>query len=760
MVEHGSGIHDLEDLRKNMLHGRVDEMLQGKTEIDIDNILKPLEDCSPVSLVFVGGPPGIGKSTLAWELCRRWDRKQYDLAVLLRLREKRVQQIENIADLFPHLDHDLRKSVAKEVLFKEGKGVLFILDGFDELSSNSKSKGLLIQILKGEAFPQCSVLVTSRPSATKELFTLCSPQIQRHVEILGFTQDCVKDYAASVFSSESETLKDFLLYISASKNPAITSLLYIPLNAAIMIHIYKDNKRKGYPIPKTLTQVYTQLCLRLLQRYIESTGPQSEAVNIGNHFSGLPSTHYRHIAKLCQLAFEQFEQENIVFHSDSVPKDLVHFGFLDSIPALYGGRGVSYNFLHLTLQEFLAAYHITWLTNGIEVFDHNSNSKRWEVVWKFVSGLTGFQFFKDRVKCPALASVTEEGFEVKDLLLNCTFEGQVTFDSRAVFGNSKISCFQAYYSPLDRYALGYCIANSFSTASWKVKLWCGSDESFMWGLKSNHLSNTSIRDIELMGINPIHLDSYPRSILCGIRHLTLIDLQIDAATVNHMLLHIIPLMTNLTSLEVNSPPLLGMGPNLLNVISHTKVRKLGLGYCVNLNVSNEDFLSSLRNLVAVFPFKKLKKLKIESDFLAFTFVSDGSLKPGSQVQGSTKPLCDILFGPSSLNNLKLQLPYYTDGSFELLETNRCLTTLHIFRFSEHTLSLQPLSGILQINKTIENIQWGYCAHLDDLDFEQVQALNVALLSNAVLKELTLSISDNGRAFNGCSLVLDTRVKFL
>ena len=199
VVEHGSGIHDLEDLRKNMLHGRVDEMLQGKTEIDIDNILKPLEDCSPVSLVFVGGPPGIGKSTLAWELCRRWDRKQYDLAVLLRLREKRVQQIENIADLFPHLDHDLRKSVAKEVLFKEGKGVLFILDGFDELSSNSKSKGLLIQILKGEAFPQCSVLVTSRPSATKELFTLCSPQIQRHVEILGFTQDCVKDYAASVF---------------------------------------------------------------------------------------------------------------------------------------------------------------------------------------------------------------------------------------------------------------------------------------------------------------------------------------------------------------------------------------------------------------------------------------------------------------------------------------------------------------------------------------------------------------------------------
>ena len=146
---------------------------------------------------------------------------------MLRLREREVQQIENTADLFPHVDQDLRKSVAKDMLEREGKGVLFILDGYDELPFSLRHKGLLLKLIKGEVFSKCFVLVTSRPSATKDLFMVCRPQIQRHVEILGFTQECVKDYASSIFSSEPDVLEDFLTYISASKNPAINSLMYV-----------------------------------------------------------------------------------------------------------------------------------------------------------------------------------------------------------------------------------------------------------------------------------------------------------------------------------------------------------------------------------------------------------------------------------------------------------------------------------------------------------------------------------------------------
>ena len=143
--------------------------LYGKTKISIDEIVRPTD-----SLVFVEGPPGMGKSTLAWELCRRCDElssmRQYSLVVLHRFRDKNVQEIINPSGLFPHPDdRDLQQSVIKEVLANNGKGILFILDGFDELPVHLRRDGFLKELIQGHVFPKCTVLVTSRPSAIDDL---------------------------------------------------------------------------------------------------------------------------------------------------------------------------------------------------------------------------------------------------------------------------------------------------------------------------------------------------------------------------------------------------------------------------------------------------------------------------------------------------------------------------------------------------------------------------------------------------------------
>ena len=737
VVERASEIRDIEQVRNNVLHGRVDEMIKGNTKIEITDILKPQDNGKPVSLVFVEGPPGIGKSTLAWELCRRWDRKQYDLAVLLRLRDREVQQIESIADLFPHGNKQLQQSVTEEVLDIEGKGILLILDGYDELLNSLRHQGFLLKLLKREVLPNCSVLVTSRPSATSDLLLACSPQIQRCVEILGFTQECIKEYASSVFFSEPEMLKDFLTYISASQNPAINSLMYIPLNAAIIVHIYRNSRRKGSPIPKTLTQVYTQLCLTLLQRYLKSNNPQDGTIL--DKFSDLPSIYYGSFKRLAQLAFEQFEKHNVVFYSKDVPKELIHFGFLDSVSSLYGGGGVSYNFLHLTLQEFLAAYHITQLSSGIDVFKRHSEDKHWEVVWRFVSGLTGFQYFMDSVRCDAFVSESEDDgyLKVKNLLLHCLFEGQFVCDYTAVLGRNNLFSQQntilSGSSPLDRYALGYCIGNCSSTTSWRVKIWGGSGESYLWGLNSNHCSNGVISHLEMQHVSPTCLDSYPITILSGIKHLKVY--LTSAGDDNHhiteqTLLQVLPLMKSLTSLGLTFP-----SPSLFHAISQSNVTQLEL----NIKEYNQTCLSSLSGLI--YSPSKLKGLTITV--------------AGSDV--NTKPLCDVLFGPSSLNHLTLELPHFTDNSFDLLETNTCLTTVDIILFSDEYLPLEPLFRILERNKTVESLRWRrHCMSIKTRD-KELENLHNSLSSNTTLKKLYLVIFTYPR-LHLCHLIHDSRVE--
>ena len=58
---------------------------------------------------------------------------------------------------------------------------------------------------------------------------------------------------------------------------------------------------------------------------------------------------------LSEMAFTGVMNEEVILHA--IPPNLTHFDFLDATPSLYGGGGVSYNFLHLTVQEFFAAYY-------------------------------------------------------------------------------------------------------------------------------------------------------------------------------------------------------------------------------------------------------------------------------------------------------------------------------------------------------------------------------------------------------------------
>ena len=722
VVKYDDRPRDLDELKKHTLHGRVNDLLVGKTKISIDEIVRPTD-----SLVFVEGPPGMGKSTLAWELCRRCDElpsmRQYSLVVLHRFRDKKVQEIENPSGLFPHpFDGDLQQSVIKEVLANNGKGILFILDGFDELPVRLRRDGFLKELIQGHVFPNCTVLVTSIPSATGDFMRLCSPQITRHVEILGFTEECVKEYAYSVFSSQPEMLEGFLTYISASENPAINNLMYVPLNAAIVVEIYRNSWSAGCPIPRTLTQLYTQLCLILVQRFLKAMHPSDEYIL--NKFSDIPEKYQDDFLNLSKVAFEGFKNNEVIFHS--LPKNVVHFGFLNTDSALYSS-GISHNFLHLTFQEFLAAYYISQLPHSLDLWMQYSDDSRWDVVWVFVSGLTHFQSFKECNNIERFANINEEYVFVKELLIDCIFEAQVpVFDYHSFFKTTKlITPFIYIKSPLNGYALGYCIANSSPNTRWSLELSGGSPDSLMWGLNSTKNNCCGIIAEMIFSKCSFSMElfkQFPISILENIHHLQILFR--GGKHVGDMvhLEDVIPLCKKLSSLVLDEEEI---NARFFNKLCDSNVSNLVLRPFKFTSPSTSkhlDFLAAMAKLI----HSSSGNLRSLTLYLAY-----------SDVSYDVKEFYDLLFASSSLHKLELYSNSVSiSSSLHLLETNSSLTDVTI-ECDEIRSCSQSIVNILQRNNVLQRLSLSRFYVPDDVDILRV--IITALQGNTVLKVLIIAI---------------------
>ena len=363
----------------------------------MEDILKPLKGQSKVSCVLVEGPPGVGKSTFAWQLCQRWDDipdlKKFSLVILLRFRDKRVQEAKDIADLFFHDDASLQQAVAKEVCSRNGEGVLLILDGFDELPASLRKRSFLVNIIKGSRIPGYTVVVTSRPSATADLCDSC--RVDKHIEVLGFTQKEIEEYASTAFASEPQLIDDFHRYRKI--NPAIKSMMYIPLNTVIVADVFLT--ARGKTLSHTTTQLYVEMIFVFLIRYLKANGEDELAAKLPTILEDLPSDIRSHLLKLGKMAFDGVVNEEVIFNE--LPTECEHFGLINASPELHSTRpAMSYNFIHRSIQELFTAFHISQLppSEQKEIYQKylycyyvKSSDVRFKEVWRFVAGLTGFK---------------------------------------------------------------------------------------------------------------------------------------------------------------------------------------------------------------------------------------------------------------------------------------------------------------------------------------------------------------------------------
>ena len=157
-------------------HQLISLELVDKKERSSYKMLKMDDIVTPGSrlIILVEAPSGFGKSTLCWELCRRWDTlgslmQHYQIVLQLKLREKRIQNASELNEIFFHRDKRLSQSVVDEVLESEGEGLLLILDGFDEMPKSlvEVKSSLIMELISGLCLPNAVRLVTSRPSVNE-----------------------------------------------------------------------------------------------------------------------------------------------------------------------------------------------------------------------------------------------------------------------------------------------------------------------------------------------------------------------------------------------------------------------------------------------------------------------------------------------------------------------------------------------------------------------------------------------------------------
>ena len=267
---------EADEFTQASIHGDIDDIIKQKRHMEIEHVAPLDEEGDPPKYVLVEGAPGVGKTAFAWELSKRWGMgeilKHFEMVVLLRLREVRVQKMKTISDLFFYSNSKVQKVVAREVEKNQGYRTLFIFEGFDELPmSNRTDDYLLCQMLKGDILPACSILVTTRHSASAFLFENFDEPDQ-HIQILGFTRKNITSYYESVLKEE-RVLGAFKRYLGL--HPHILSAMYVPLHCAIVVEVFInsfDTQTIGESkatIPKTMTQLYYSLTKSLLMRYLK-----------------------------------------------------------------------------------------------------------------------------------------------------------------------------------------------------------------------------------------------------------------------------------------------------------------------------------------------------------------------------------------------------------------------------------------------------------------------------------------------------------
>ncbi|XP_075048125.1 NACHT, LRR and PYD domains-containing protein 12-like [Mixophyes fleayi] len=350
--------------------------------------------CVP-NVVMVSGVPGIGKTTLMQKFVYDWVTgklyQRFSFLFFFKFRElnrlDKVSLESMILQQYPYLQGQLQN------ILQDPQKLLFIFDGLDESNHQidftsdqlchntqwTESCMLnVVSLLRQSLLKGCSVLMTSRPT---KLASIGINIFQRVSEIMGFSPKEIQMYFECFFQNKDLSEKAFH-YVR--ENDTLYTFCYIPSYCWIICTVLSmcfkaqptTTDQLMSSLPKTLTQLFVTFVSNILSNHSQDIrGARELMTSIGWMAEHGVMNHL--------IVFD--ERDLGSFNVDT--SSHLTSGFLmesDQSP------NVTFSFLHLTLQEFLAAL-VHYLDYSEKLQSSLNNAKsytdgRAEIFLRFLCG--------------------------------------------------------------------------------------------------------------------------------------------------------------------------------------------------------------------------------------------------------------------------------------------------------------------------------------------------------------------------------------
>ncbi|XP_039662880.1 NACHT, LRR and PYD domains-containing protein 12-like [Perca fluviatilis] len=392
---------------------QIETMKSADTETTItpcDMFKHPSGKDRPIRTVLTKGIAGIGKTFIVHKFvldwCKRETNQDVHLVFPFTFRELNSWKGEKVclAELIHECiweTRDIKKEALNHIFTalqssgninydKSEFKLLFVLDGLDEsrldldcytnksqtvkidVTAPTSVDELLTNLIKKKLLPSARIWITTRPAAGNRIH---SDFVDITTEVRGFSDLQKEEYFKNRFRNE-ERASRIISHIKTTRSLRI--MCHIPvfcwITATVLEEVMKT--REGGELPKTLTEMYTEFLVFQIHQTKEKYDPE-ECI--------------QYIESLAKLAYHQLERGNLIFYE----KDLEESGIDVSGASVFteifkeqrgrkNDKKKMFSFIHLSVQEFLAALHVE-----SEVINRNKNvmfgqsifNKVWTFLW-------------------------------------------------------------------------------------------------------------------------------------------------------------------------------------------------------------------------------------------------------------------------------------------------------------------------------------------------------------------------------------------